>query len=217
MLRPVSRGSSTRERRLGQASAQPGRRRPPLRAAAGPAFDGAGGRVPTAGLLVSLYALSITISAPLLTALTGRFDRRRLVIWLMAVFLVGNLAGAVAPGFVTLLAARVITAAAHAVFFSVGATVASSLVPRDKAGGAVAVMFGGLTVAMVLGVPLGSWIGETFHWRLPFLIVTALAAASVLSLLAFLPKKIRHTPPSSARACSAHRGPPSRSPWQPRY
>ncbi|MFF3517960.1 MFS transporter [Streptomyces sp. NPDC002573] len=153
--------------------------------------------LPTAGLLVSLYALSITIGAPLFTALTGRVDRRQLVICLMVIFLLGNLAAGFAPGFGTLLAARVITAFAHAVFFSVGAAVASSLVPRQKANGAVAVMFGGLTVAMVLGVPLGSWIGETFDWRLPFLVVTALAAVSVISLLAFLPKEIPHTPPSS--------------------
>ncbi|MGW5434516.1 MFS transporter [Streptomyces sp. NPDC004059] len=153
--------------------------------------------LPTAGLLVSLYALSITIGAPLFTALTGRVDRRQLVICLMVIFLLGNLAAGFAPGFGTLLAARVITAFAHAVFFSVGAAVASSLVPRQKANGAVAVMFGGLTVAMVLGVPLGSWIGETFDWRLPFLVVTALAAVSVISLLALLPKEIPHTPPSS--------------------
>ncbi|GEC03243.1 MFS transporter [Streptomyces spinoverrucosus] len=153
--------------------------------------------VPTAGLLVSLYALSITIGAPLFTALTGRIDRRKLVIWLMAVFLVGNLAAGFAPGFATLLAARVVTAFAHAVFFSVGATVAASLVPREKANGAVAVMFGGLTVAMVLGVPLGSWIGGTFDWRFPFLVVTALAAVSVVSLMLLLPKNISHTPPQS--------------------
>ncbi|MGQ5638977.1 MULTISPECIES: MFS transporter [unclassified Streptomyces] len=153
--------------------------------------------LPTAGLLVSLYALSITIGAPVFTALTGRVDRRKLVICLMAIFLLGNLVAGFAPGFGTLLGARVVTAFAHAVFFSVGAAVASSLVPRQKANGAVAVMFGGLTVAMVLGVPLGSWIGETFDWRLPFLVVTALAAVSVISLLALLPKQIPHTPPSS--------------------
>lgn len=151
--------------------------------------------VPTAGLLVSLYALSITIGAPLFTALTGRVDRRKLVIWLMAIFLVGNLAAGFAPGFATLLAARVITAFAHAVFFSVGAAVCSSLVPREKANRAVAVMFGGLTVAMVLGVPFGSWIGETFGWRFPFLVVTALAAVSIISLVLLLPRRIPHTPP----------------------
>ncbi|MGW1802238.1 MFS transporter [Streptomyces sp. NPDC001984] len=153
--------------------------------------------IPTAGLLVSLYALSITIGAPLFTALTGRVDRRKLIIWLMVIFLVGNLVAGFAPGFTTLLAARVITAFAHAVFFSVGAAVASSLVPRDKSNSALAVMFGGLTVAMVLGVPLGSWIGETFDWRLPFLVVTALAAVSVVSLLVLLPREISHTPPTS--------------------
>ncbi|MBG7701780.1 MFS transporter [Streptomyces sp. MC1] len=152
--------------------------------------------VPTAGLLVSLYALAITIGAPLFTALTGRLDRRRLVIWLMAIFLLGNLAAGVAPSFATLLVARVVTALAHAVFFSVGATVASALVPREKASGAVAVMFSGLTAAMVLGVPLGSWIGEAFDWRIPFFVVTGLAAVAVLSLISFLPTHIPHTPPT---------------------
>jgi predicted MFS family arabinose efflux permease len=84
-----------------------------------------------------------------------------------------------------------------AYFFGVGATVATSLVPKSKAGSAVAVMMGGLTVAMVIGVPLGSWIGQTFHWRTPFLIVTAMGSVALIGLAAFLPKTVAHQPPAS--------------------
>ncbi|MFG1659907.1 MFS transporter [Micromonospora chersina] len=151
----------------------------------------------TAGLLVSMYALAITIGAPLGTALTGHVNRRWLIIALMGVFLLGNLAGAWAPNFEMLLAARVVTAVAHGVFFSVGAAVASTLVPRNKSSQAVAVMMGGLTIAMVLGVPLGSWLGEQLSWRAPFLVVAGLALVALVSLLAFLPASIAHTPPES--------------------
>jgi len=112
--------------------------------------------VPTAGLLVSLYALSTTLGTPVFTALTGRFPRRQLVLALMIVFTLCNLASAVSPNYASLLASRVVMGVAHGVFFGVGAAVATSLVPKSKSGSAVAVMMGGLTVAMVVGVPLGS-------------------------------------------------------------
>jgi DHA1 family inner membrane transport protein len=156
--------------------------------------------VTTAGLLVSVYALAITLGTPLFTALTGRFDRRWLIVVLMGVFLAGNLAGAWAPNFQVLLAARVVTALEHGVFFGVGAAVASTLVPRDKSSRAVAVMMGGLTIAMVLGVPLGSWLGEQLSWRAPFLVVAGLALVALVALLAFLPASIPHRPPDSLRA-----------------
>jgi predicted MFS family arabinose efflux permease len=153
--------------------------------------------IPTAGLLVSLYALSITLGTPIFSALTGALPRRGLVIALMAVFTACNLAAAVAPSYSTLLLSRIAMGVAHGVFFGVGATVATSCVPKSKAGSAVAVMMGGLTVAMVIGVPFGSWIGQLFDWRTPFLIVTGMGTVALLGLTWLLPRGIPHEPPAS--------------------
>jgi multidrug resistance protein len=153
--------------------------------------------VPVAGLLVSLYALSITIGTPIFSALTGRFPRRGLIIALMAIFTASNLAAALAPNYAALLASRIIMGVAHGVFFGVGATVATSLVPKSKSGSAVAVMMGGLTVAMVIGVPLGSWIGQMFTWRVPFFIVTAMGTIALLGLIWQLPRTIEQPVPAS--------------------
>lgn len=150
----------------------------------------------SAGLLVSLYALAITLGAPTVTALTGRLPRRGLAIGLMAIFTAGNLIAAFAPGYGVLLAGRIVTGVAHGVFFSIGATVATSLVDKSRAGQAVALMFAGLTVAMVVGVPLGAFIGQHLGWRAPFLVVAGLGAISVVGLMLFLPKDIAQAPPS---------------------
>ena len=152
--------------------------------------------IPTAGLLVSLYALAITLGAPTVTALTGKLPRRSLAIGLMVIFTIGNLIAAFAPGYALLLAGRIITGVAHGVFFSIGATVATSLVDRSKSARAVSLMFAGLTVAMVVGVPFGSFVGQHLGWRAPFLAVALLGAISVAGLMTLLPKTIPHTPPA---------------------
>ncbi|MFT4053802.1 MAG: MFS transporter [Novosphingobium sp.] len=151
--------------------------------------------VPTAGLLVSLYAVAITVGSPILTALMGTLQRRPLAIGLMVIFTLGNLLAGVAPNYGVLLAGRIITGAAHGVFFAIGATVATSLVDKARSGQAVSFMFAGLTVAMVVGVPLGSFVGQHLGWRAPFLAVVALGAISVVGLIAFLPKNIPLTRP----------------------
>ncbi|WP_313453747.1 MFS transporter [Brevundimonas sp.] len=152
--------------------------------------------LPTTGLLVSLYALAITLGAPTITALTGRLPRRGLAIGLMSIFIVGNLIAAFAPGYGLLLFGRIVTGVAHGVFFSIGATVATALVERSRSAQAVAVMFAGLTVAMVVGVPFGTFIGQHFGWRAPFLAVAALGAISLVGLTTLLPKTIPHAPPA---------------------
>lgn len=152
--------------------------------------------IPTAGLLVSLYALAITLGAPTVTALTGKLSRRQLAIGLMVIFTIGNLIAAFAPGYAALLAGRIVTGIAHGVFFSIGTTVATSLVDRSKSAQAVSLMFAGLTVAMVVGVPFGSFVGQNLGWRAPFLAVAALGAISVVGLMIWLPKVIPHTPPA---------------------
>ena len=152
--------------------------------------------LPTTGLLVSLYALAITLGAPTITALTGRLPRRGLAIGLMSIFIVGNLIAAFAPGYGLLLFGRIVTGVAHGVFFSIGATVATALVERSRSAQAVAVMFAGLTEAMVVGVPFGTFIGQHFGWRAPFLAVAALGAISLVGLTTLLPKTIPHAPPA---------------------
>ena len=110
----------------------------------------------SAGLLVSLYALGVAIGAPVLTALTGKLPRKTLLLALMALFTVGNLVAWQAPSYEALVVARILTGLAHGVFFSIGSTIATGLVPREKAASAIAIMFTGLTVALVTGVPLGT-------------------------------------------------------------
>ena len=153
--------------------------------------------LPSAGLLVSLYALGVAIGAPVLTALTGKLPRKALLLGLMALFTVGNLLAWKAPGYESLVAARVLTGLAHGVFFSIGSTIATGLVPREKAGSAIAVMFTGLTVALVTGVPLGTFIGQHFGWRETFLAVSALGVIAFAGSAIFVPRDIRHTPPAS--------------------
>lgn len=153
--------------------------------------------LPSAGLLVSLYALGVAVGAPVLTALTGKVPRKVLLLLLMVLFTVGNLLAWQAPGYETLIAARVLTGLAHGVFFSIGSTIATSLVSRDKAASAIATMFGGLTVALVTGVPLGTFVGQHFGWRTTFLVVAALGVVSIVASLLFVPRKLAHSKPAS--------------------
>ncbi|MDO9405218.1 MAG: MFS transporter [Polaromonas sp.] len=153
--------------------------------------------LPSAGLLVSLYALGVAIGAPVLTALTGKLPRKTLLLGLMALFTLGNLLAWQAPGYTSLVAARILTGLAHGVFFSIGSTIATGLVPKEKAASAIAIMFTGLTVALVTGVPLGTFIGQHFGWRETFLAVSALGAIAFVTSLLFIPRTIAHTPPAS--------------------
>ncbi len=153
--------------------------------------------VPSAGLLVSLYALGVAVGAPVLTALTGRVPRKALLLGLMALFIVGNLMAWLAPGYAVLLAARVLTGLAHGVFFSIGSTIATGLVARDKAASAIALMFTGLTVALVTGVPLGTFIGQHFGWQSTFLAVSVLGVAAMIGSWVLVPNNIPNSKPSS--------------------
>ncbi len=152
--------------------------------------------VPSAGLLVSLYALGVAIGAPVLTALTGRIPRKQLLLGLMVLFTIGNLLAWMAPGYGTLMAARVLTGLAHGVFFSIGSTIATSLVPKEKAASAIALMFSGLTVALVTGVPLGTFIGQTFGWQATFLAVSLLGVIAIIGSALLVPRHIEGSKPS---------------------
>ena len=153
--------------------------------------------LPSAGLLVSLYALGVAVGAPLLTALTGKVPRKLLLLSLMVLFTAGNLLAWQAPGYESLILARIVTGLAHGVFFSIGSTIATSLVSKEKAASAIAIMFTGLTVALVTGVPLGTFIGQQFGWRETFLAVSLLGVVAFIGSLLFVPRSIQHSKPAS--------------------
>jgi len=146
--------------------------------------------LPSAGLLVSVYALGVAVGAPVLTALTGKLPRKKLLTGLMVLFTAGNLLAWLSPNYETLVIARLVTGLAHGVFFSIGSTIATSLVAKEKAASAIAIMFGGLTVALVTGVPLGTFIGQHFGWRETFLAVSFIVIVALISSMILVPKNI---------------------------
>ncbi|MCO4316969.1 MFS transporter [Phyllobacterium sp. 21LDTY02-6] len=152
--------------------------------------------LPLAGLIVSVYALGVTFGAPILTALTGRVERKPLLLGLMALFIIGNSAAALSPTYAMLLVARVLSAFAHGVFFSVGATIAADLVAPNRRASAIATMFLGLTVAIVTGVPLGTFIGQQLGWRATFWAVSLLGVIAFLAIAFLLPSTIAKAPPA---------------------
>ena len=143
--------------------------------------------VPSAGLLVTGYALGVVAGAPLLTLPTGRLDRKTLLIGLMVLFTVGNALSAIAPGYATLLAARVVTSLCHGAYFGVGAVVAGRLAGDGRAAGAVAAVFAGLTVANIGGVPLAAWVGDHVGWRAAFGGIAGIGVVATAALALALP------------------------------
>ncbi|MEU2970132.1 MFS transporter [Streptomyces ardesiacus] len=141
----------------------------------------------TAGLLVTVYALAITLLSPLLTSWLSRYDPRTALSGLMALFALGNLAVAASPNLLGLMLGRAVAGAAHGTVFALGAPVAASLVPKDRAGRAIALMFLGLTVAMVVGVPAGTAVGTAIGWRATFVIVAVLGLVAALAVWALIP------------------------------
>lgn len=155
--------------------------------------------LPSAGLLVSLYAAGVAVGAPVLTALTGRWPRKTVLLSLMALFVAGNLFAWQAPGYESLIIARIITGLAHGVFFAIGSTIATSLVSKDKEASAIAIMFTGLTVALVTGVPLGTVIGQNFGWRATFLVVSLLGLIAFIGSALLVPKNLKQSAPAKLR------------------
>ncbi|MFF3496431.1 MFS transporter [Streptomyces sp. NPDC002795] len=155
--------------------------------------------IPTAGYLVTGYALGVMFGAPLMTALGTRIPRKRMLMLLLGFFIVGNLLSAVAPVFAVMLIGRVVASLAHGAFFGIGSVVAAELVAPEKKAGAIAMMFTGLTVANVVGVPLGTFIGQSVGWRVTFTVVAGLGViglAGIAKLVPDLPKpegvRLRH-------------------------
>jgi MFS transporter, DHA1 family, inner membrane transport protein len=145
--------------------------------------------IPSAGLLVSGYALGVAVGAPLLAVVTSRMPRKLALQLLMGVFIVGNTLCAIASSYSVLMIARVVTSFAHGSFFGIGAVVAASLVPSEKRASAIALMFTGLTLANVLGVPFGTFVGQEFGWRAAFWIVSAFGVLSLAGVTALVPNR----------------------------
>lgn len=156
--------------------------------------------MPSAGLLVSLYAIGVAIGAPILTALTSRVPRKQLLVYLMILFIIGNGLASIAPGFITLVLSRIITGFAHGVYFSIGSTIAAALVAKEKRGTAIAIMFSGLTVAIVTGVPLGTFIGQHFGWRATFIGVALLGLIGLIASLILVPNHLKNEKPASLKS-----------------
>nr|WP_314543098.1 MFS transporter [uncultured Massilia sp.] len=144
--------------------------------------------IPSAGMLVSAYAIGVMVGAPIMTLLLARWPRRNALIALMAIFTIGNILSALAPNYASLMAARVITSLTHGAFFGIGSVVAASLVPREKQASAVAAMFTGLTIANIGGVPAATWVSDSLGWRESFGAIGMLGVLAMASLLMFLPK-----------------------------
>ena len=149
--------------------------------------DGVAVSIPTAGLLISAYALGVMLGAPVMTLAFSRLRVKTALITLMSIFVIGNLLSAIAPGYWTLLAARLITSLNHGAFFGLGSVVAASLVPKDKQASAVATMFMGLTIANVGGVPAATWIGQQIGWRMAFAGTAGLGLLAIAALAWALP------------------------------
>ncbi|MDO1581454.1 MFS transporter [Rhizobium oryzicola] len=145
--------------------------------------------IATAGLLISGYALGVVAGAPVLTILTGRLPRKSVLIGLMLIFILGNAICALAPSYAILMAARVVTALAHGTFFGVGSVVATKLVTADKRASAIALMFTGLTVANLLGVPFGTWLGQHYGWRSTFWAVSLIGVVALAIITSVLPRE----------------------------
>ncbi|WP_406252695.1 MFS transporter [Streptomyces atratus] len=148
--------------------------------------------IPTAGFLVTGYALGVVLGAPLMTALGTRVTRKRMLMLLMGLFVVGNVVSAVAPVFGVMVAGRVIASLAHGAFFGIGTVVAADLVAPQKKAGAIAMMFTGLTVANLVGVPLGTYIGQSTGWRTTFFVVAVIGVIGLLGVAGLVPAQSRH-------------------------
>jgi DHA1 family inner membrane transport protein len=150
--------------------------------------------IDVAGLLITGYAMGVVIGAPIMAIATARMPRKATLIFLASTFVLGNLLCAISPTYGTLMLARVVTAFCHGAFFGLGAVVAADLVPRHQRSAAIALMFTGLTLANVLGVPLGTALGQVAGWRATFWAVTGIGMAAVAALAIWLPGNIPMKP-----------------------
>lgn len=163
-----------------------------------------------AGYLISGYALAVAVGGVALTAAVIRFDRKRVLMSLMVLFIGGNLLSATAVGYEMLLAGRILAALCHGAFFGIGAVVAADMVAPAKRAGAIAMMFAGLTIANVLGVPFGTFLGQQFGWRSTFWAITIIGVVAVIGIAILVPAtrtQVNDAPPSLRTEITAFRSP----------
>jgi DHA1 family inner membrane transport protein len=161
--------------------------------------EGVSVSIPTAGLLVSAYAIGVMIGAPVMTLAFSRFGKRTALMLLMGIFTIGNLLSALSPDYWTLLAARLVTSLNHGAFFGLGSIVAASVVAKEKQASAVATMFMGLTIANIGGVPAATWIGQQIGWRMAFAGTAGLGLIAIAALWLALPRGESGTMPDVRR------------------
>ncbi|MGC0403733.1 DHA1 family inner membrane transport protein [Streptomyces sp. SAI-126] len=159
-----------------------------------------------AGRLISGYALSVAVGAIALTAATARLPRKHVLVGLLVLFVLGNLLSAIAPNYPVMLLGRIVAALCHGSFFGIGSLVASSLVAPERKSRAVAVMFAGLTVANVLGVPFGALVGERWGWRAAFWAVTAVGLLALAGVVVLVPGRAGRTAPTAPAGLRAQLG-----------
>ncbi len=150
--------------------------------------------IPQAGYLITGYAIGVVIGAPLVAAGSGRMSRKHLLVGLMVVFTLGNLAAALAPDYGFLMAARVLTAIPHGAFFGVGSVVAAGLVDEKRSARAISMMFAGLTVANIIGVPAATALADAFGWRLAFALIAVAGVLTIGAIALLVPADRVHTP-----------------------
>lgn len=155
--------------------------------------------ISTAGQLITMYALGVAIGAPILTLLTQAIPQKKLLCLLMILFILGNGISVFAPNYTVLMIARIITALTHGTFFGVGAVIASNLVQPNKRAGAVSIMMAGLTIANIVGVPLGTFIGQNMGWRASFAAIAIMGVAALIGILIFIPQIKQDKPTSIAQ------------------
>lgn len=146
--------------------------------------------IPTAGQLVSYYALGVAFAAPILTALTSKVDRRLLTSGLMALFVLANILTTLAPSYSLLLFGRVLAGVVQGVFYSIATVIAAELVDKKKSGQAIGLVFSGMTVALVFGVPAGAYVTDWLNWRAAFSLISILGFISLIGLWTLLPKTL---------------------------
>ncbi|UKS28507.1 MFS transporter [Paenibacillus sp. HWE-109] len=152
--------------------------------------------ISTAGQLITMYALGVAIGAPILTVLTHRIPQKKLLCLLMVLFILGNGISVFAPNYAIMMGARLITALTHGTFFGVGAVIASTLVPPDKRAGAISIMMAGLTISNIIGVPLGTFIGQHMGWRSSFGAISIMGMIALVGILIFIPSMKQDKPAS---------------------
>ncbi|MFE5323259.1 MFS transporter [Paenibacillus sp. NPDC056579] len=159
--------------------------------------------ISAAGQLITMYALGVAVGAPILTVLTHKIPQKKLLVFLMLLFIAGNILSVAAPNYAVLMGARLITALTHGTFFGVGAVIASKLVSPDKQAGAVSIMMAGLTIANIIGVPLGTFIGQHLGWRASFATIAVMGAITLVGILMFIPQLRQDMPVSVMQQISA--------------